>query len=109
MSGNNNPLNFLILWTSWQVIGANIAYQLSLRGVAKSVTIVDRVGVAPAASGKAGGFLALDWNDGSAVEQLSRKSFQLHKQLAKDLKLDSYRTLTCSAVAVSGGALRTTY
>jgi hypothetical protein len=73
--------------------------------VAKSVTIVDRVGVAPAASGKAGGFLALDWNDGSEVEQLSRKSFEMHKELARELNLDSYRTLTCNTVAVSGGAL----
>mmetsp|Transcript_28655 Transcript_28655/g.70940 ORF Transcript_28655/g.70940 Transcript_28655/m.70940 type:complete len:393 (-) Transcript_28655:2377-3555(-) len=85
------------------VIGANIAYQLSLRGVAQSVTVVDRVGVAPAASGKAGGFLALDWNDGAAVGPLSRKSFEMHAQLAKDLELDSYRRLTCSAVAVDGG------
>eukprot|EP00965_Chrysotila_dentata_P253494 6211269-Pleurochrysis_carterae.AAC.2 len=44
------------------VIGVSIAYQLGLRGVRS--TLVDKVGLCPAASGKAGGFLALDWNDG---------------------------------------------
>jgi glycine/D-amino acid oxidase-like deaminating enzyme len=34
------------------VVGANIAYQLSKRGIAETVTVVDRVGIAPAASGK---------------------------------------------------------
>lgn len=80
------------------VIGASVAYHLSLRGV--NVHIVDKAGVAKAASGKAGGFLALDWNDGSPVGPLSRKSFELHQQLADTLGLDSYRQLTCSAIAV---------
>eukprot|EP00282_Hemiselmis_andersenii_P016982 CAMPEP_0114111380 /NCGR_PEP_ID=MMETSP0043_2-20121206/1824_1 /TAXON_ID=464988 /ORGANISM="Hemiselmis andersenii, Strain CCMP644" /LENGTH=142 /DNA_ID=CAMNT_0001203411 /DNA_START=287 /DNA_END=712 /DNA_ORIENTATION=- len=83
------------------VIGANIAYQLSKRGVTS--TIIDRIGTAPAASGKAGGFLALDWSDGTAIGPLSRKSFALHEELAKELKLKSYRRLTCSAIAVDGG------
>jgi glycine/D-amino acid oxidase-like deaminating enzyme len=48
------------------VIGASIAYFLARRGIA--VTVVERAGIACAASGKAGGFLALDWNDGSPVE-----------------------------------------
>ena len=56
--------------------------------------------VAKAASGKAGGFLALDWNDASPVGPLSRKSFALHEELAKTLSLDSYRRLTCSAVTL---------
>jgi len=56
--------------------------------------------VAKAASGKAGGFLELDWNDGSPVGPLSRLSFRLHAELAETLKLDSYRRLSCRAVAV---------
>ena len=40
------------------VIGASIAYFLSCRGVA--ATVIERTGLACAASGKAGGFLALD-------------------------------------------------
>jgi glycine/D-amino acid oxidase-like deaminating enzyme len=62
------------------VIGSAIAYYLGLRGV--SATLVERVGVASAASGKAGGFLALDWCDQSALGPLARKSFQLHAELA---------------------------
>jgi hypothetical protein len=33
-------------------------------------------------AGKAGGFLALDWNDGSPVGPLARHSYHLHRQLA---------------------------
>ena len=65
------------------VIGASIAYQLSLRGTA--VTVVERTGVACAASGKSGGFLALDWCDGTALARLARRSFALHAELAAAL------------------------
>ena len=62
------------------VIGAALAYYLSLRGVA--ATVLERYSVAGAASGKSGGFLALDWCDGSPLAPLARKSFQLHAELA---------------------------
>ncbi len=58
------------------VIGASIAYFLSRRGV--EVTVIERTGVACAASGKSGGFLALDWCDGGPLEALARRSFDLH-------------------------------
>ena len=47
------------------VIGACTAYFLSRRGI--DVTVVERTEVAAAASGKAGGFLALDWCSGSPL------------------------------------------
>ena len=47
------------------VIGACIAYFLSQRSV--DVTVVERTEVAAAASGKAGGFLALDWCAGTPL------------------------------------------
>ena len=56
------------------VMGAAVAYYLARRGVA--VTVVERSGVACAASGKSGGFLALDWCDGSPVGRLARVSFR---------------------------------
>lgn len=62
------------------VIGAAIAYFLGRRGVA--ATVIERTGVACAASGKSGGFLALDWCDGSPLEPLARRSFALHAELA---------------------------
>ncbi|KAK9864393.1 hypothetical protein WJX84_008986 [Apatococcus fuscideae] len=44
------------------VIGTSIAYYLSLRDVA--ATVIERASVACAASGQAGGFLAVDWDLG---------------------------------------------
>src|SRR3989441_11389656 len=61
------------------VVGASVAYFLALRGVA--VTVVERSGVACAASGKSGGFLALDWCEGSALGPLARARFALHAEL----------------------------
>ena len=75
------------------VIGASIAYFLSCHGVA--ATVVERTGLACAASGKAGGFLALDWCDGTALAPLVRRSFALHAQLAEEIGGDwGYRRLT---------------
>src|ERR1700751_1720382 len=75
------------------VIGASIAYFLSCRGVA--ATVIERPGVACAASGKAGGFLALDWCDGTPLQALARRSFALHAQLAEEIDGDwGYRRLT---------------
>src|SRR5256885_10979022 len=74
------------------VIGASVAYFLARRGV--GVTVVERSGVACAASGKSGGFLALDWCDGSPLGPLARKSFALHAELAKHLGIDyGYRRM----------------
>ncbi|HEX3952689.1 MAG TPA: FAD-dependent oxidoreductase, partial [Stellaceae bacterium] len=60
-----------------------IAYFLSRRKIA--VTVVERVGVACAASGKSGGFLAAEWCDGTPVQELARRSFTLHAELAAEL------------------------
>jgi len=82
------------------VIGVSIAYHLALRGV--RVTVIDRAGIASCASGKAGGFLARDWNDMSPVGALTRKSFDMHEEVAAQLNLPSYRRLKCKGVAVDG-------
>lgn len=65
------------------VIGASIAYFLTRRGV--KPIVVERTGVAHAASGKSGGFLALDWCDGTPLQALARRSFALHASLASEL------------------------
>ncbi|HEU5319537.1 MAG TPA: FAD-dependent oxidoreductase, partial [Methylomirabilota bacterium] len=90
------------------VVGAAVGYFLARRGVA--VTVVERSGVACAASGKSGGFLALDWCDGSPLGPLARASFALHAELARSLGTDhGYRrveTLMLAARergAVAGG------
>ncbi|HYB43894.1 MAG TPA: FAD-dependent oxidoreductase [Candidatus Methylomirabilis sp.] len=74
------------------VMGAATAYFLARRGVA--VTLVERTAVACAASGKSGGFLALDWCDGSPLGPLARASFALHAELARELGTDcDYRRM----------------
>jgi glycine/D-amino acid oxidase-like deaminating enzyme len=75
------------------VVGACLAYFLALRGVA--AVVVERAGVACAASGRAGSFLALDWFDGTPLGPLARRSFALHAELAADLGGDrwGYRRL----------------
>ncbi|KAF8410125.1 hypothetical protein HHK36_002647 [Tetracentron sinense] len=62
------------------VIGVCTAYFLAKKGAA--VTLVEKSSVACAASGKAGGFLALDWCDGGPLSNLARTSFNLHRTLA---------------------------
>src|SRR5262245_38637563 len=85
------------------VIGACIAYFLTLRQV--EVTVVERTGVACAASGKSGGFLALDWCDGTALGRLARRSFALHAELAATLDGSrwGYRRLDTWSVLAGAG------
>jgi glycine/D-amino acid oxidase-like deaminating enzyme len=88
------------------VMGAATAYFLARRGV--DVTVVERSGVACAASGKSGGFLALDWCDDSPLGPLARASFALHAELAKQIPTDyGYRRVdTFMLAARERGNLR---
>src|SRR5258706_4469056 len=75
------------------VIGASTAYFLSRRGI--DVIVVERTEVAAAASGKAGGFLALDWCAGTPLDALARRSFALHAALPNEVAGDwGYRRMT---------------
>ena len=87
------------------IIGSSIAYHLAVNHGYAS-TLVDKVGPGAAASGKAAGFLALDWCDGGPLGPLARASFPMHERLAKDLDLESYRRMTCEAVAVDETLVR---
>lgn len=90
------------------VIGTCTAYYLA-RNFGISVSIVDPSGkIAPAASGKAGGFLALDWNDMSPIRHLARRSFALHQTLADALGAENiqYRRLTCASIGVDANRQR---
>ena len=83
------------------VIGACTAYFLARRGV--EVIVVERTEVACAASGKAGGFLALDWCAGGPLDALARRSFALRAELPRDLEGHwAYRPLN----AYSGHVVR---
>jgi glycine/D-amino acid oxidase-like deaminating enzyme len=75
------------------VIGACTAYFLSRLGI--DVVVVERTDVAAAASGKAGGFLALDWCAGTPLDALARRSFELHATLPHEIVGDwGYRPMT---------------
>jgi glycine/D-amino acid oxidase-like deaminating enzyme len=81
-------------------IGAAIAYFLSLRGV--EAVVIERAAIACAASGKSGGFLALDWCDGTPLGPLARRSFALHAELAASASQDwGYRRLETLGIAFS--------
>lgn len=84
------------------VIGAAVAYELTLRGARP--LIVERARPAAAASGRAGGFLALDWNDSSPLGPLARASFATHRELAATLGDTGYRTMeTVMTGGIEGG------
>jgi glycine/D-amino acid oxidase-like deaminating enzyme len=87
-------------------IGAATAYFLSARGAAPIV--IERHEVAGSASGKSGGFLALDWCRGTPVDRLARRSFALHAELAERLGNPwGYRRLeTFGGVAAEGKTAR---
>src|ERR1700758_1999188 len=85
------------------VIGACTAYFLKRRGI--DVIVVERTHVAAAASGKAGGFLALDWCAGSPLDALARRSFELHATLASDIPGDwAYQRMNAYSGFVLPGA-----
>jgi glycine/D-amino acid oxidase-like deaminating enzyme len=80
-------------------VGACTAYFLSRRGI--DVIVIERTEVAAAASGKAGGFLALDWCASSPLDALARRSFALHAALPNKIAGDwGYRRMTTFAGSV---------
>lgn len=71
------------------IVGSSIAYYLSRAAAstasraATKITLVEASSApAPGASGKAGGFLALDWH-GAATASLAELSYKLHRELAQ--------------------------
>ncbi|WP_024508602.1 FAD-dependent oxidoreductase [Bradyrhizobium sp. ARR65] len=89
------------------VIGACTAYYLTRRGI--NVIVVERTEVAAAASGKAGGFLALDWCVGTPLDKMARRSFVLHADLPPEIGADwAYQRMTAYSgfVVADDGARR---
>ena len=84
------------------MIGVCTAYFLAKKGAA--VTLIEKSSVACAASGKSGGFLALDWCDGGPLSSLARASFNLHRSLAEELngtESYGYRPLTTLSLTIT--------
>lgn len=87
------------------VVGNSIAYYLA-KNHGTPCTVVDPVGIAPAASGKAAGFLARDWsNDTPCLGALQRRSFDLHAELGEAFgDRTDYRRVSCVAVALDAAS-----
>ena len=86
------------------IVGVSTAYFLAKEHKISKITLIDPTGtIAPAASGKAAGFLALDWRDGTPLEKLARRSFRLHQELAEVFghdKIQYRRVSSCAFVEV---------
>eukprot|EP00539_Tryblionella_compressa_P013511 CAMPEP_0178820276 /NCGR_PEP_ID=MMETSP0746-20121128/3425_1 /TAXON_ID=913974 /ORGANISM="Nitzschia punctata, Strain CCMP561" /LENGTH=411 /DNA_ID=CAMNT_0020481609 /DNA_START=1666 /DNA_END=2902 /DNA_ORIENTATION=+ len=81
--------------------GLSTAYFLNSPNI--PCTLIERAGkIAPGASSKAAGFLTKDWNDETPTEKLTRRSFELHQELANTFGADTiqYRRLQCVGVQV---------
>lgn len=63
-------------------IGCSCAYFLAQKGV--TPIVIEQVAPACSSSGKAGGFIALDWNNDGALSTLSTLSYNLHESLADE-------------------------
>ncbi|XP_047311702.1 putative oxidoreductase TDA3 [Impatiens glandulifera] len=107
LSAENNSIdlpqkpNHRVVVCGGGVIGVCSAYFLAKRGAA--VTLIEKSSVACAASGKAGGFLALDWCDDSPLSSLARASFNLHRSLSQELngpQSYGYRALTTLSLSI---------
>lgn len=99
---NTNPSKKRVLVIGGGVIGVCTAYFLSKKGA--SVTLIEQSSIACAASGKAGGFLALDWCDNGPLSSLARTSFNLHRSLAQELNGEEsygYRPLNTLSISVT--------
>jgi len=83
------------------IIGCSTAYFLTKLGQ-KNVTLVEAVEVAHAASGRAGGFLALDWCDSGKSGALARRSFKLHETLGSELAAEcGYRKMQTLSIGLA--------
>ena len=75
--------------------GCSTAYYLKKFRPDVDVTVYECQGIASQSSGRSGGFLSREWNNHlETLEKLSKFSYQLHKNLKKDLGVDvGYRDL----------------
>jgi glycine/D-amino acid oxidase-like deaminating enzyme len=83
----------------------SVAYQLALKAATAdtttptTITILEAIQPASAASGKGGGFMARSWGNGSPTQRLHELSFDMYEQLAANVQCTSYRKLPVLSVA----------
>lgn len=108
MSGIQDPEKRIVI-VGGGIIGCCSAYYLSRHPsfdpARHKITLIESSTIAGGSSGKAGGLVA-KW---AFPQQLSRVSFHLHKELAKEYDGAAkwgYRPVTCGEVAANGQSLQ---
>lgn len=89
------PKNIVVVGGGIQ--GTSVAFALAERDC--TVTVLEAVRPASAASGKGGGFMARSWGDGGPTEGLHHIAFDLYETLAPSLGCTSYRKLPVLSVS----------
>ncbi len=90
----NENMEDVVVVVGGGIVGISTCYYLLKQGRKKRLILVEREKIACAASGKAGGLIGgVGWGD-EITEPLHEKGFQLHKELATDLELKSYREIS---------------
>lgn len=82
--------------------GVSCAYHMhesSSLPIGSTITILEAKGLASAASGKGGGFMARGWGDGTSTRQLHEVSFDMYETLSAKLGVSSYRKLPVIGVS----------
>jgi hypothetical protein len=82
---NQDGAGMLVLILGRGFIGTSTTYHRTAR---RADVVLERSAVACAASGRSGGFLVLDWCDGTPLMALARRSFALHAELVETLGLE---------------------
>ncbi|XP_071705590.1 D-amino-acid oxidase-like [Rutidosis leptorrhynchoides] len=101
MDNNQQPRKRVVV-CGGGIVGVCTAYYVAKKGA--HVTLIEQSSIACAASGKAGGFLALHMCDDGPLSSLAHASFNLHRSLA--LELDGsqsygYRPLTALTISIT--------
>ena len=101
MASSSSPRPPTVVIVGGGIHGGSVAYYLKELFGVSSIILEKANSLAPAASGKSGGFLAREWGSGPTIP-LHQKSFDLHVQLANKLGISSFRPVDVLSVAVGG-------